>query len=484
MGANSSILITIGAKAADAISEFNRLDRAIGEHLTKTQKVQQAVQKAAVPAAIALAAVGYAALDATKAAAEDAEAQEKLAGVLRRVTGANEATVASVEDYITATSQAVGVSDDELRPALSKLATATGDVSKAQSLLGTALDISAQTGKPLEAVSTALSKAYAGNEGALKKLLPGIDEGILKSGDFAKIQEELARITGGAAQESANTAAGQFRRFGITIQETKEAIGAALLPILNAFLPILQRVATFAQNNSDVLVVLIGVIGGVAAAVVGINAAMSAWNAIQVVAKGATLALEAAQWLLNVALTANPIGVVIVAVAAFVAALVIAYNKSETFRNIVDAIGDAFRAAFNWVNDHVIPIIATFYNGFKTALNWIDDHAGPVLTALKLSLQMAFAPITLAISAMEKLIDLLGSWKKSSGANNLDKPLPNQGTNGILPPVKKGSVGINSMSVELSPSAQQFVDDEALARAISRLLLGSEVRNGLQVNYA
>jgi hypothetical protein len=48
----------------------------------------------------------------------------------------------------------------------------------------------------------------------------------------------------------------------------------------------------------------------------------------------------------------------------------------------------------------------------KTAWKWIDEKAGPVLDALKLSLQLAFAPITVAISAMRTLIDLLGSWKK------------------------------------------------------------------------
>ena len=160
------------------------IDRGIkqfGQLETKGQKAGFLIKKAALPAAAALAGLGAAAFVSAKAAAEDAAAQDKLAGTLQRVTGASTAVVASTEDYITTLSQAVGVADDELRPALGKLATATKDVGKAQDLLNIALDVSAQTGKPLEAVTTGLAKAYGGNLGALKKLIPGFDEGIILS---------------------------------------------------------------------------------------------------------------------------------------------------------------------------------------------------------------------------------------------------------------------------------------------------------------
>ena len=235
------------------------IDRGIkqfGQLETKGQKAGFLIKKAALPAAAALAGLG-----------EDAAAQDKLAGTLQRVTGASTAVVASTEDYITTLSQAVGVADDELRPALGKLATATKDVGKAQELLNIALDVSAQTGKPLEAVTTGLAKAYGGNLGALKKLIPGFDEGIIKSKDFEAAQAELAKLTGGAATDSANTAAGQFRRFGIAIEETKESIGAALLPIIQALLPILQRMAAFVQNNSDIVVILGGAVAALSVVV-------------------------------------------------------------------------------------------------------------------------------------------------------------------------------------------------------------------------
>lgn len=458
MAGAAQVLIRVGAQVSDAVSEFQRLDRAVGDHLTKTEKVQNAVRKAAVPAGIALAAMGVAAIDATKAAAEDAEAQTKLAGTLDRVTNASSGAIAAADDYISSLSQQVGVADDELRPALGKLATATGDLTKAQQLLSTALDISAQTGKPLDAVTTALSKAYAGNEGALKKLLPGIDEGILKSGDFTKVQAELAKLTGGAASESANTAAGQFRRFSITLQETKEAIGAALLPILNAFLPILQRVATFAQNNSDALVILGGIIAGVAATIVTINAATTAWNAVTALARAATVAWEVAQIGLNVALSANPIGLVVLAVAGLVAGLILAWNKSETFREAVQAV-------WNWLQ------------------NLAELLSGPVKVALNVAkaiIDGVVAGIRLMVSAVEKAIELWNRLKRAIqgvGGNPLaaNPTRPNTGSGYF------GPAGQESKEILVAPSAQYVVDEEAVARAIYAILMRSDGRNGTAV---
>lgn len=391
------------------IKQFDQLEG-------KGQKAGFLIKKAALPAAAALAGLGAAAFVSAKAAAEDAAAQDKLAGTLQRVTGASAAVVASTEDYISTLSQAVGVADDELRPALGKLATVTRDVGKAQELLSIALDVSAQTGKPLEAVTTGLAKAYGGNLGALKKLIPGFDEGIIKSKDFEKAQAELAKLTGGAASESANTAAGQFRRFGIAIEETKESIGAALLPIIQAFLPILQRMAAFVQENSGVVVALGAAVGALSVVVLAVNAAMK-------VAAATTAILTAAQIAYNIALNANPIGIVVLALAALVTGVIAAYKASGTFREIIDGLFSAFSKAFGYVRDTVGPIIEAFIKAVKSTMNWIEENAGPALRVLETGFKTAFAPIYLAITAMEKLLKLLGSWDKGPrGVPNLTRP--------------------------------------------------------------
>lgn len=408
-----------------AVAQFQKLE-------TTGQKAHFLLKKAAIPAGIAVAAVGAAAIDAAKAAAEDAAAADKLAGQLKRTAGASDEATKAAEGFITKLSMQVGVADDELRPALGKLATATGDVTKAQDLLGIALDVSAQTGKPLDAVTTGLSKAYGGNLGALKKLIPGFDEGIIKSKDFTAAQAELSRLTGGAAQESANTAAGQFKKLSITFQETKEAVGAALMPIIQAFLPVLQRLAQFAQDNSTVFVALAAIAGGVGIAILAVNAAMK-------IAAATSAIWTAAQWLLNAALEANPLGIIITVLAAVAIAIYTAYQRSETFRGIVEALGNAISGAFGWIRDNVGPILQAFWDKARSAFGWIRDHAGPILTVFKGLLIAAFAPIFGAITAMQKLLDLLGSWNKGPrGVPNLRQ---GGGTGGVTITGPQGATG-------------------------------------------
>src|SRR5215470_10416118 len=111
--------------------------------MSSSEKMSAGLSKAALPAAAALTGIGIAAISATKAAAEDAAAQQHLAGVMERTTGATSKQIAATETWIAQTARATGVSDDQLRPALEKLVTATGDVGKSQKLMQQALDISA-----------------------------------------------------------------------------------------------------------------------------------------------------------------------------------------------------------------------------------------------------------------------------------------------------------------------------------------------------
>jgi hypothetical protein len=182
------------------------------------------------------AAVGTAAfaigVSAVKAAIEDEKAQKSLETTLKNVTKASKDQVKGVEDYITKTSLALGVTDEKLRPSLDRLVRSTQDVTKAQKLQGLALDISAGTGKDLQAVSDALGKAYDGNFTALKKLGVPLDESIIKSKDFNKVTEILSATFKDQATVQAETFAGKLDRIKIAVSEARESLGAALLPIL------------------------------------------------------------------------------------------------------------------------------------------------------------------------------------------------------------------------------------------------------------
>ena len=190
---------------------------------------------AAAFAAAAAAAAAYAVkigIDGVKAAIEDEAAQKRLAMALENATGATNEQIKAVEDQILRYQLAYGVSDKDLRPALQRLALSTNDLTKAQDILATALDVSIGTGKPLEAVTNALAKAYDGSTTSLAKLGIGLSAAELKSMSFAQVQDQLNRTFGGAAQEQANTYQGQIARLTQTFEEAKESIGARLLPVL------------------------------------------------------------------------------------------------------------------------------------------------------------------------------------------------------------------------------------------------------------
>jgi hypothetical protein len=190
----------------------------------------------AVAGAAAVAYAGVLLVDGVKSAIEDEAAQAKLATTLKNVTGATDATIAATESWITNMGLAFGVTDDELRPAYERLARATGSVEEAQKLATLAIDVSAGSGKSLEAVSNALGKAYEGNSTALGKLGIGLTAAELKSLTFEEQTKLLAETFGGQASEKADTFAGKMDRLKLAFDEGKETVGSF---VLNAITPLL-----------------------------------------------------------------------------------------------------------------------------------------------------------------------------------------------------------------------------------------------------
>ena len=208
----------------------------------KVGKAGIAIGKAFAAAAAAAGAAAIAiGIEGVKAAIADEKAQTQLALALENATGATQAQIKATEDSILQMSLATGVADDELRPALGRLVRSTGDITKAQDLLSTALDISAATGKPVEAIANSLAKAYDGNTAALGKLGVGLSAAELKTMSFEQVQGRLTELFGGAAAANANTYAGQIARVQIAFDEAKETLGTALLPILDQLLKFINE---------------------------------------------------------------------------------------------------------------------------------------------------------------------------------------------------------------------------------------------------
>jgi hypothetical protein len=242
---------------ADVDQLKKSLNSANADVENSSSKLGEFSKKAGLAFAAAAAAAGaYAvklAVDGVKAAIEDEAAQIRLAGALKNATGATNEMIASVEKQILKTSLATGVADDQLRPALSRLARSTGDVTTAQDLLNLSLDISQATGKSLDTVANALGKSYDGNSAALGKLGIGLSAAELKTMSFTEQQEYLTKLFGGAAAANAETFAGRIQILKNGFNEAQEAIGAKLLPIIeqlvafviNKVVPALGKFADF-----------------------------------------------------------------------------------------------------------------------------------------------------------------------------------------------------------------------------------------------
>ena len=381
------------------------------------KKMSNSINRAAQVATVALAGLTAVAIDFAKAAAEDEQSARILAQTLKNVTGATEEQTAAVEDYISATSLALGIQDDKLRPALGRLIRSTEDVTEAQKLLNLALDISSATGKDVDAVANALGKAYDGNATALGKLGLGVDSSILKSKDFGVVYDDLAKKFDGFAKTEAATTQGSFARLTVAVDEAKESIGYGLLPFVGPLADGLAKLAPIIQQNSTLILTIGAVVGALSIAIIGLKFALAATNAVMVITtvvgaalkigyltlaaatgsataaqtlaeltyKSSTVAMVAykvamvaqaaalkvatvAQYAFNLAVSLNPIGLIVIAVAALAAGFVLAYKKIKPFQDLMDNIFDAIKKVGKAIADSPVgKAISAAFDGFRAA---------------------------------------------------------------------------------------------------------------------
>lgn len=165
-------------------------------------------------------------------AAIELKGQRMIEQAVRQNTGATTDQVAAVQAWIAKAELQYALTDDLLRPAFTALVRTTKDATEAEDLLTLSLDISRGSGKDLQSVAEALSKAYAGQTTALNRLVPGIVKAGEKSLAFATVKERLNAAFGGAAAAYADTDLGRMERLQIQYGNLKETIGMALIPVM------------------------------------------------------------------------------------------------------------------------------------------------------------------------------------------------------------------------------------------------------------
>lgn len=411
------------------------------------------IKDAGAKAGIAFAAISAGALLAAKAAAEDQQSSSQLANTLKNVTGATDETVKSVEAYINKTTLATGIADDKLRPAFQRLVMSTKDVGEAQKLTNLAMEIATSKHIDVEQAANALAKAHDGNMGALKRLGVTLDETTVKNKDFGAAVVELGDQFKGSLEANANTAAGKMQIMQNSILEAKESVGYALLPALQSLTGVFQKLAPFIQENSDFIGKAVIVVGALTGAVMLAGAAVKAYETI-------TKAMTIAQTMLNAVMEMNPIGLVVIAVAALTAAFILAYQHSETFRNIVTGAFDAVKDAAEAVAGAVKFAFNAALSGIKFEINAVISMANLAIRALN-SIHISIPSWIPGLGGRSFGIDLPSIPMLAEGGI-VNKPtlamIGEAGTEAVIPLNKMGGMGGINVVVNVGGSVVQEQD--------------------------
>ncbi|MFJ9315767.1 hypothetical protein ACIRN4_16375 [Pimelobacter simplex] len=403
-----------------ASSTFDKVGDSANRSGGKMAKFGKIAKVAALGVAGGVAAAGVALFKLGQGAAEDAAGQARLAKALKNSAGATKAQTASVEDWISKQGVALGVADDELRPALEKLAVATKDVGKAQKLATLGMDVAAGTGLSLQAVSKALAKAQNGQVAGLSKLGISTKDAEGKTISFAEAQKRLAKAHGGQAATSANTLQGKIGRLKLILSETGETIGSKLLPVATQladwFLKDgLPKISAFGNYLSTVLPPIVEKVKTVVSAVLGamkgdvsgnlggikqiftdaVSIIRSLWNAF-----GPTLLASLKSSFENMKMMLSGAFTIIRGIFATVSALLkgdwkgvwegiktILRGAATLLVGLVRELWNKIKLAFSSAGIAVKAIFSGLWNGIRSAasagLNWLVERVRSIPGSLK-----------------------------------------------------------------------------------------------------
>lgn len=406
--------------------EVKKAEKAVGRFADAWKKVElkgtageikNLTDKAVLPAGIALTAVTGAFTMMAKKAEEAEIAQRRLAQIMSSM-GYPEAT-ARVSAYADELEKNLAVDGELIKATQAKLAT-FANLTKTVNESGGAFDRATVAALDLAAAGFGSAETNAVQLGkALQDPVKGIGalaragvtftaqekekiKTLVESGQTLQAQDMILKAietqVGGTAEASKSS----FAAIQISLENAAESIGSVLLPVVDTLAGVFEGFATFAEENTGLFITLGAIIGGIAGAVVAVNTALKVQIALETLANGikATYALitgtqtaatgantaalvgqtvatanaTAAQTGLNTAMALNPIGLIVVAIAALIAGFVLAYKKIEWFRDGVNKVINLIIGYFEFMVNAWIKVI----NGFTSGINKVSGLLGKV----------------------------------------------------------------------------------------------------------
>ena len=342
----------IKAIADQAIAKFKEVDGELdkmGKQADSAGGKISGIDKAskiATGAVLAMGAafVGFAAFG-IKEANEAEQALNKL-GVTLSNFGVNTAETRKRVEDLTGGYVDLGFGGEEAAAGFDVLFRATGDLDQAQALLATSADLARVKNISLADASSILSKASMGGAKAFKEMGVTLDTTLPKAQAIDKAMGELNARIGGQAVAYTKTFAGQLAVTKEKFADVAETLGTTLMPYLQKFLDLITKTVSWVKQNSSWLSYLAGAFVTVTIALASYNAYIKisaaltkAWTAVTTIQKTVTAMMTGQQLALNAAMTVNPIGLIVAAAVLLIGALVLLWNKSETFRKMMIQIG-------------------------------------------------------------------------------------------------------------------------------------------------
>lgn len=227
-------------------------------------------------------------------------------------------------------------------------------------------DIAELTGKTMAEVREEMSKGTISYEIFRQAIIKATSAG----GRFNGMTDKLAQTSGGAFQQMLGVASK-------VLLEIYKIMEPLLIPAFNALssimekvlIPVVQGIAAafnwlfnlFREGNPVVLAAA-AAIGAYTVAMAINTTVLKGWKIAELAHYAALLLVEKAQWLVNAAMTANPIGLIIAGIAALVTAVIVCWNKFAGFRAVILTVWDTIKGFALLIKDVVVGNIMSLLN--------------------------------------------------------------------------------------------------------------------------
>jgi hypothetical protein len=406
--------------------------------------VTSAEDAAAANAALnnVLTSMGYP--QATKRVSEYAESLEKSLAVDADIIKATQTKLATFAELNKTVDEAGGAFDRATLAALDMAAAGFGSAEGNAVQLGKALN------DPIKGINALTKSGITFTEQEKEQI-----KTMVESGNTLKAQDMILKAIEKQVSGTAQATAKGSDKMKLGFAAITDAIGLALMPAFESLTALVLKFTPLIEQNGAVIGKVILVFGAFAAAIIALNYAIKAYIVITKIAKAVTVAWTAVQKALNIALISNPIGLIVLAIAAFIAAIVIAYKKSDSFRSLVNQLFDVLKQIGAFIKNVLVGYFNLWVKAIEKVVSWIQKLAD------KLN------PLKNALSTLNPF---------TRGA------LPSATVSGQIAPM--GSRAAADQTAKTSATGALIMDDEMIARGIARILMRSDLRNGRTIGYA